>query len=42
MALFANYAVVFARMIIDKKDHGIVSFIVQIRDLNTHKHMPGI
>mmetsp|Transcript_3551 Transcript_3551/g.5358 ORF Transcript_3551/g.5358 Transcript_3551/m.5358 type:complete len:191 (-) Transcript_3551:31-603(-) len=43
----ANYALVFAQLIIKDEDgqtnkYGIAPFLVQIRDLNTHKYMPGI
>ena len=35
-----------ARLIIEsegsKNDYGVVPFIVQIRDRDTHKHMPGV
>jgi len=39
---FANYALVFAKMIIDGNDYGISPFLVQIRSLETHKWMPGV
>jgi len=42
MGRMANHAVVFARLVIDGNDYGVVPFIVQIRDRDTHKHMPGI
>ena len=43
----SNHAIVVARIIIPEEDgevndYGIGMFIVQIRDLNTHEHMPGI
>ena len=43
----ANHAIVFARLIVpdedgEVNDYGIAPFIVQIRDIDTHKHMPGI
>lgn len=43
----ANFAIVFARCLIPEEDgqvndYGIQPFIVQIRDRDTHKHMPGI
>lgn len=45
MGRYANHALVFARLIIEddgvKNDYGVCPFIVQIRDMNTHKHMPG-
>lgn len=37
-----NTAVVFAKLIINNKDYGIHAFIVQIRDLDTHKILDGI
>ena len=39
---FANHAAVFARVIIGESDYGVMPFIVQIRSLKDHKHMPGI
>ena len=47
MGRMANHAIVFARLIIpdeggEVNDYGIAPFIVQIRDIDTHKHMPGI
>ena len=47
MAHHANYALVFARLLIPDEegeinDYGIAPFIVQIRDTDTHKHMPGV
>jgi acyl-CoA oxidase len=38
----ANYALVMAKLIINNKEHGIHAFIVQLRSLETHKHMPGV
>jgi len=43
----ANHAIVFARLIVpdetgDRNDYGVAPFIVQIRDSDTHKHLPGI
>jgi acyl-CoA oxidase len=37
-----NYAMLMARLIIKGKDYGIQPFIVQLRDLETHKPMPGV
>ena len=37
----SNFAVVPARLIVDKKDHGIQMFIVQLRDRQTHQPLPG-
>ena len=48
MGRFANYAVVFARLLVpdsesgDVNDYGIAPFLCQIRDLDSHKHMPGV
>jgi acyl-CoA oxidase len=46
MGRFANHALVFARLLIEDdgttNDYGILPFIVQTRDLDTHRYMPGI
>ena len=47
MGHHANYALVFARLRIpdedgEVNDYGIAPFIVQIRNMDTHKHMPGV
>lgn len=46
MGRFANYALVMARLIIEsdgeRNDYGVAPFLVQIRSLENHKHMPGI
>ena len=42
MGTMANFALVFARLIIKNKDYGVASFLVQLRDRDTHKHMPGV
>jgi len=47
LGFFANYALVFARLIIPDddgtlNDSGVHSFLVQLRCRDTHKHMPGI
>jgi acyl-CoA oxidase len=44
---FSNHALVFAKLIIKDEEenpnsYGVVPFIVQIRDLATHKHMAGV
>jgi acyl-CoA oxidase len=39
---FATHAVLFAQVIIDGKNYGVLPFIIQLRDLETHKHLPGI
>ena len=41
MGKSSNFAVVPARLIVDKKDHGIQMFIVQLRDRQTHQPLPG-
>lgn len=38
----ANYAIVYARLLVHGQDLGIHNFMVQIRDLQTHKPMPGV
>lgn len=38
----ANYAVVVAQLYTKGKCHGIHPFIVQLRDEETHKPLPGI
>jgi acyl-CoA oxidase len=34
--------VIFARLKIDENDYGVQPFVVQLRDLNTWKHLKGI
>ncbi|KJE92816.1 peroxisomal acyl-coenzyme A oxidase 3 [Capsaspora owczarzaki ATCC 30864] len=38
----ANYAVVFARLIIGDKDHGLHPFLVPIRTMSDHMPFPGV
>lgn len=38
----ANYAVVMAQLVIDKKPYGPHPFVVQIRDLKTHKPLDNV
>ena len=42
----ANFGTVYARLLIENDgemaDYGPASFIVQLRDRDTHKHMPGV
>lgn len=40
-AIHADFAVVFARLILSGEDHGVHAFIVPIRDPETHKPLPG-
>ena len=42
LGLSANYAVVFARLLSNGKDHGVHPFMVQLRDLKTHALLPGV
>ena len=47
MGRIANHALVMARLRIpdedgEANDYGVAPFIVQLRDLETHKHMPGV
>jgi len=46
MGRYANHALVMARCIVESEgsqnDYGVAPFIVQIRNSDTHKHMPGI
>jgi acyl-CoA oxidase len=39
---YTTHACVFARLIIDGKDYGVHSFVVQLRDLDTFKHVKGV
>lgn len=39
---FSSHAVVFARLIVDENDYGVQPFMVQIRDVNTWKKLPGV
>ena len=38
----ATHVILMARLILDGRDYGPHGFIVQIRELETHKPMPGI
>jgi len=38
---FTSHAIVFARLIIGKKDYGVQPFLVQIRDVDTWRLRPG-
>jgi acyl-CoA oxidase len=38
----ATHAVVYANLVIGRKTHGIHAFMVQLRDRNTHRPMPGV
>ena len=38
----ATHAVVMARLFLDGKDHGPHPFVMQLRDLGTHRALPGV
>ena len=42
MGRYANHALIYARLKIKSKDYGVMPFIVQIRNMDTHKHMQGV
>lgn len=42
LGLVANHVVCMAQLIIGEENHGVHGFIVQIRDLETNKTLPGI
>lgn len=42
MGQTANFAVVYARLIVDEKDHGIHNFMVQLRSTLDHTALSGI
>lgn len=42
MGRFATHAIVMAKLVVGNKQFGVCPFIVQLRDLETHKHMPGV
>ncbi|CAD8072476.1 unnamed protein product [Paramecium sonneborni] len=42
LGILANWALVFAQLIVDDKNYGVQSFMVQIRDVETHKPLNGI
>lgn len=42
MGRFTTHAVVMARLKIGAKDFGVHPFIVQLRDMNTFKHLTGV
>lgn len=37
-----THAIVFARLIIDSQDYGVNAFVVQLRDVDTYKHINGV
>jgi len=39
---FSTHAIVHSRLIVDGKFHGVHPFLVQLRDLETYKHLKGI
>lgn len=38
----ATHTVCFARLLIDGQDKGVQTFVVQLRDLETHEPLPGV
>ena len=40
--MIANWALVYAQLVIDGKSHGVYPFMVPIRDQHTHKPLAGI
>ncbi len=42
LGVFSNFAVVCARLVIDGEDYGIQFLFVPIRDMRTHKLLPGV
>lgn len=42
LGVWANHAVVFAKLIVDENDYGVQPFLMQIRDMETHLPLPGI
>lgn len=42
VADIATHTILFARMIVKGVDHGIQMFVVQLRDMETHKVLPNI
>lgn len=39
---FGTHAVVFARLIVEENDYGVMPLMVQVRSLEDHKPLPGI
>ncbi|KAG9403348.1 hypothetical protein AC1031_005994 [Aphanomyces cochlioides] len=42
LASTANMAVVYARLLVHGKDYGVHSFLLQLRDFETHRTLPAI
>jgi acyl-CoA oxidase len=42
LGLSATHGVVMARIITNGKDHGVFPLFIQLRDLKTHKVLPGL
>jgi hypothetical protein len=42
MGLWADYAAVFARVLVDENDYGVQVFNVPIRDPETRELLPGV
>ena len=39
---FSTHAIVFANLIINGNKYGVLPFLVQVREIETFKHMPGV
>ena len=42
LGIICTHALVFAQLIVRKKNHGVHAFLVPIRDTKTMKVLPGI
>ena len=42
LGVLATHTILMAKLVIGDKDYGVHPFIVQVRDLQTHRAMPGI
>ena len=42
LGLLSTHTVLYARLVIGDVDHGIHSFLVQLRNIDTHQALPGI
>jgi acyl-CoA oxidase len=40
--LTSNFGILMAQLIIDEKAYGVQAFIVQLRSLENHRHLPGV
>lgn len=42
LGVYANWALVYAGLIVDGQKKGVYPFMVPIRDMETHRPLPGI